>query len=224
MAPEKVKINQLFAGGSFGRRANPVSDFLREAAYIAKAIKGAAPVKLVWTREDDMRAGYYRPMYYHTIKAALDGSGNVIAWQQRIVGQSILAGTPFEKMMVKDGIDATSVEGASSLPYAIPNLRVELHSPKIGVPVQWWRSVGSTHTAFSTDTFIDELADAAGKDPVVFRKSLLAGKPRHLGVLHSRRTKPAVPQAWLGVRPAKSADASSPCTSRSTPLSRKSPK
>jgi isoquinoline 1-oxidoreductase beta subunit len=183
LAPERVKINQLFAGGSFGRRANPASDFLREAAYIAKAIKGAAPVKLVWTREDDMRAGYYRPMYYHTIKAALDGSGNVIAWQQRIVGQSILAGTPFEKMMVKDGVDGTSVEGASSLPYAIPNLLVELHSPKIGVPVQWWRSVGSTHTAFSTETFLDELAVAAGKDPVAFRNTLLAAKPRHLGVL-----------------------------------------
>ena len=178
-----MKINQLFAGGSFGRRANPASDFLREAAYVAKAIKGAAPVKLVWTREDDMRAGYYRPMYYHTIKAALDSAGNVSAWQQRIVGQSILAGTPFEKMMVKDGVDGTSVEGASSLPYAIPNLLVEVHSPKIGVPVQWWRSVGSTHTAFSTETFLDELAAAAGKDPVAFRKTLLAAKPRHLGVL-----------------------------------------
>lgn len=183
VAPERVKINQLFAGGSFGRRANPASDFLKEAAYIAKAIKGAAPVKLVWTREDDMRAGYYRPMYYHTIKAALDASGDVIAWQQRIVGQSILAGSPFEKMLVKDGVDGTSVEGASSLPYAIPNLRVDLHSPKIGVPVQWWRSVGSTHTAFSTETFVDELAAAAGKDPVAFRKALLASKPRHLGVL-----------------------------------------
>jgi isoquinoline 1-oxidoreductase beta subunit len=122
-------------------------------------------------------------MYFHTIKAALDASGNAIAWQQRIVGQSILAGTPFEKMLVKDGVDPTSVEGASSLPYAIPNLLVDLHSPKIGVPVQWWRSVGSTHTAFSTETFLDELAAAAGKDPVAFRKTLLASKPRHLGVL-----------------------------------------
>jgi isoquinoline 1-oxidoreductase subunit beta len=122
-------------------------------------------------------------MYFHTIRAALDASGNAIAWQQRIVGQSILTGSPFEKMLVKDGVDATSVEGASSLPYAIPNLRVDLHSPKIGVPVQWWRSVGSTHTAFSTETFVDELAAAAGKDPVAFRKALLASKPRHLGVL-----------------------------------------
>jgi isoquinoline 1-oxidoreductase subunit beta len=183
LKPEQVKINQMFAGGSFGRRANPASDYVREAAYIAKAIKGAAAVKLVWTREDDMRGGYYRPMYLHTLKASLAPDGTVSAWQQRIVGQSILAGTPFEKFMIKDGIDATSVEGASTLPYAIPNLRVELHSPKLGVPVLWWRSVGSTHTAFSTETFIDELATTAGKDPVAFRQSMLAGHPRHLGVL-----------------------------------------
>lgn len=183
LKPEQVKINQMFAGGSFGRRANPASDYVREAAYIAKAIKGAAPVKLVWTREDDMQGGYYRPMYLHTIKASLAPDGTVSAWQQRIVGQSILAGTPFEKFMVKDGIDQTSVEGASTLPYTVPNLRVELHSPKLGVPVLWWRSVGSTHTAFSTETFIDELATTAGKDPVAFRQALLTGHPRHIGVL-----------------------------------------
>src|SRR6202011_749891 len=108
--------------------------------------------------------------------------GNVVAWQQRIVGQSILTGTPFAAMM-KNNVDPTSVEGASTLPYAIPNLFVDLHSPKVGVPVLWWRSVGSTHTAFSTETFVDELAVAAKKDPVAFRKALLASKPRHLGVL-----------------------------------------
>ncbi len=169
------------------------SDYVREAATIAKQIKGtsvAGPaVKLVWTREDDMQAGYYRPMYFHAIKAGLDASGNVVAWQHRIVGQSILVGTPFESFMVKNGIDATSVEGASTLPYAIPNLQVDLHSPKVGVPVLWWRSVGSTHTAFSTETFIDELAVAAGKDPVAFRKDLLAGHPRHLGVLELAASK-----------------------------------
>ncbi len=189
LKPEQVKINQLFAGGSFGRRANPASDYVREAALIAKLIKGAVPVKLVWTREDDMQAGYYRPMYYHAIKAGLDASGNVVAWQHRIVGQSILGGTPFEAMMVKNGIDATSVEGASTLPYTIPNLQVDLHSPKVGVPVLWWRSVGSTHTAFSTETFVDELAVAAGKDPVAFRKSLLGGHARHLGVLELAASK-----------------------------------
>jgi len=189
LKPEQVKINQLFAGGSFGRRANPASDFVREAAMIAAQIKGAAPVKLVWTREDDMQGGYYRPMYYHAIKAGLDANGNVGAWQHRIVGQSILGGTPFESFMVKDGIDKTSVEGASTLPYAIPNLQVDLHSPKLGVPVLWWRSVGSTHTAFSTETFVDELAVAAGKDPVAFRKALLSGHPRHMGVLELAAAK-----------------------------------
>ncbi len=183
LKPEQVEIHQLFAGGSFGRRASSTSDYLREAAYLAKAIKGAVPVKLVWTREDDMQAGYYRPMYHHALKAGLDAGGNVVAWQHRIVGQSILAGTLFEPMMVKDGIDPTSVEGASTLPYAIPNLLVDLHSPKAAVPVLWWRSVGSTHTAFSTETFIDQLAAAAGRDPVAFRQALLANHPRHRGVL-----------------------------------------
>jgi isoquinoline 1-oxidoreductase beta subunit len=192
LKPEQVKINMLYAGGSFGRRANPGSDYVREAASIAKALassgKSGTPVKLVWTREDDMRAGYYRPVYVHAIKAGLDSSGNIVAWQHRIVGQSILTGTPFA-MMVKDGVDATSVEGASNLPYAIPNLRVELHSPTQRVPVQWWRSVGSTHTAYSTETFIDELAVAAGKDPVAFRRTLLAKEPRHLGVLELAASK-----------------------------------
>jgi len=183
LKPEQVRINMLYAGGSFGRRANPHSDYVVEAAAIAKAIAGRAPVKLVWTREDDMRAGHYRPMYFHALKGALDAQGNIVAWQQRIVGQSIIAGTAFEAFMVKDGIDATSVEGASTLPYAIPNLSVELHSPKMGVPVQWWRSVGSTHTAFSTETFLDELAAAGGKDPYELRRQLLAKHPRHRGVL-----------------------------------------
>jgi isoquinoline 1-oxidoreductase beta subunit len=189
MKPEQVKLNMLFAGGSFGRRANPQSDYVLEAVQIAKAIAGRAPIKLVWTREDDMRAGYYRPMYCHALKAGLDAQGNIVAWQHRIVGQSILAGTAFEGMMVKDGIDATSVEGAANLPYAIPNLGVELHSPKMGVPVQWWRSVGSTHTAFSTETFIDELAAAAGKDPFQLRRALLAKSPRHKAVLETAATE-----------------------------------
>lgn len=184
LKPERVKLNMLYAGGSFGRRANPHSDYLMEAAHIVKAINGRAPVKLQWTREDDTRAGYYRPLYYHTLRAGLDASGNVIAWQHRIVGQSILAGTPFENMLVKNGIDATSVEGAATLPYQIPNMLVDLHTAKIGVPVQWWRSVGSTHTAFSTETFIDELAAAAGKDPVAFRRAMLSKHPRHLAVLN----------------------------------------
>jgi isoquinoline 1-oxidoreductase beta subunit len=187
LKPEQVRLNMVYAGGSFGRRANPLSDYVLEAVSIAvelvRAGKPGIPVKMVWTREDDMKGGYYRPMYLHTFRAGMDAAGNVTGWQHRIVGQSILAGSAFESMMVKDGIDLTSVEGASTLPYAIPNLNVELHTTKPGVPVQWWRSVGSTHTAFSTETFIDELASAAGKDPVAFRHALLAKHPRHLEAL-----------------------------------------
>jgi isoquinoline 1-oxidoreductase subunit beta len=183
LRPEQVKLNMLYAGGSFGRRANPHSDYILEAAAIAKAIQGRAPVKLVWGREDDMRAGYYRPMYYHTLEAGLDGQGELTAWRHTIVGQSILTGTAFESMMVKNGVDETSVEGAANLPYAIPNRLLELHSPKLGVPVQWWRSVGSTHTAFSTECFLDEVARAAGKDPLALRRGLLREHPRHLAAL-----------------------------------------
>jgi len=178
----QVRINQLYAGGSFGRRANPKSDFVLEAAAIAKATKGTSPVKLVWGREDDMRAGFYRPMYYHTLKAGLDAQGNVVAWKHVIVGQSTISGSLFEAA-VKDGIDPTSVEGAANLPYNIPNLAVELHTPKIGVPVQWWRSVGSTHTAFATECFLDEIAHATKKDPFELRRSLLGQHPRHRAAL-----------------------------------------
>jgi isoquinoline 1-oxidoreductase beta subunit len=183
LRPEQVKINMLYAGGSFGRRANPQSDYVVEAAHIVKTIGDRAPVKLVWTREDDMRAGYYRPMYFHQLKAGVDAEGNPIAWQHRIVRQSILKGTSFEQAMAKDGIDPTSVEGAANLPYALPNITVDLHSPDIDIPVQWWRSVGSTHTAFAVETFIDELATTVGDDPLEFRRELLREHPRHLGVL-----------------------------------------
>lgn len=184
LKPEQVKINTLFAGGSFGRRANTVSDYIVEGAEIAKAIGGRAPVKLVWTREDDIQGGRYRPMYHHALKAGIDAQGNIIAWQHRIVGQSIIAGTPFEQFMVKDGIDATSVEGAANLPYAIPNMSVELHTTKTGVTVLWWRSVGSTHTAFATEVFLDEIASATNQDPLALRRKLLTKHPRHLGVLN----------------------------------------
>jgi isoquinoline 1-oxidoreductase subunit beta len=183
LKPEQMKLNQLFAGGSFGRRANPYADFVLEAGAIAKASGRGVPIKMVWTREDDMRGGYYRPMYVHVLKGGLDATGNIVAWHHRIVGQSILTETSFESLMVRNGIDHTSVEGAYSLPYAIPNLAVELHSPRLGVPVQWWRSVGSTHNAFSTETFLDELAAAAGRDPYELRRTLLEKHQRHKGVL-----------------------------------------
>ena len=182
--PEQVRINMLYAGGSFGRRANPKADYVLEAVHIAKAMAPGVPVKLIWSREDDMRAGYYRPMYLHRMRAGLDDNGKVIGWDQRIVGQSIVTGTSFEAILVKDGIDQTSVEGAKNLPYNFDNIRVDLHSPKLPIPVLWWRSVGSTHTAFAVECFIDELAVTADKDPVAFRRALLAGHPRHLGVLN----------------------------------------
>ena len=180
--PEQVTINMLLAGGSFGRRANPRSDYLLETVEIAKQKKGT-PIKLVWSREDDTRAGYFRPAYVHRVKAGLDADGNINAWQQHIVGQSILHGTAFEAFMVKDGIDATSVEGASNNPYDIANLSLELTTVKEGPTVQWWRSVGSTHTAFAVETMIDELAVKAGKDPVEYRMKLLQKHPRWQGVL-----------------------------------------
>lgn len=181
LAREQVELHTLLLGGGFGRRGNPRSDFVSEAAHVAKA--AGRPVKVLWTREDDIRGGWYRPMWVDRIAAGLDGKGNLVAWQHTIVGQSIMAGTAWEKSAIEDGIDWTSVEGASGIPYAIPNVLVSLHSPVVGVPVQWWRSVGHSHTAFVVESFLDEAAHAAGADPLEFRLKLLAGHPRHRGVL-----------------------------------------
>ena len=187
LKPEQVSITMLYAGGSFGRRANPNSDYVVECAEIvsrlAKTGTKNVPVKLVWTREDDMRGGMYRPLYLHALRGGLDANGEIVGWQHRIVGQSILEGTFFEPMMVKDGVDITSVEGAASLPYEIPAIGVDLHSPFQAVTVQWWRSVGSSHNAFSTEVFLDELAVASGQDPLALRRKLLAKQPRHLATL-----------------------------------------
>ena len=180
--PSQVIIHTQFAGGSFGRRAVPDSDYIAEAVHIALAIKGRAPVKLQWTREDDMRSGRYRPMAYHVLRAGLDANGKLIAWHHRIVAQSFLKGTPFAAM-VKNGVDGTAVEGARNLPYAVENCAVDLQMPDVGVPTLWWRSVGHTFNGFATEAFFDEVARAAGHDPVVWRRELLAGHPRHLGVL-----------------------------------------
>lgn len=180
LKPEQVQIHTLFLGGGFGRRANPQSDFVVEAVRVAKAVK--KPIQLIWTREDDMRAGYYRPMWYDRIAAGLDSKGNPIAWRHTIVGQSILEGTPFAQTG-RDWIDETSVEGAKEIPYDIPNILVDLHTTRIGVPVQWWRSVGHSHTAFVVESFMDEIAHATRKDPYEFRRKLLAKHPRQRGVL-----------------------------------------
>ena len=181
--PEAIQLHTVWAGGSFGRRAVPDSHYVAEACQIVKALKTTAPVKLMWTREDDIKGGYYRPLYVHYLKAGLDKDGKIVAWQHRIAGQSIITGTPFESAMMKGGFDKTSVEGADNLPYAIPNLKVELHTTKSKVPVLWWRSVGSTHTAHATEHMIDILAREAGKDPVAYRLEMLKDKPRHAGAL-----------------------------------------
>jgi isoquinoline 1-oxidoreductase beta subunit len=183
VVPDKVKMHVMKTGGGFGRRAVMDADVIAEAVSVAKAIGFRAPVKVQWTREDDMRGGRYRPAYVHRVKGGLDQAGNIVAWENHIVGQSILKGTPFEGMMVKNGIDLTSVEGANNLPYALPSQRVELTTTEVGVPVLWWRAVGSTHTAFATECFIDELAEAAGKDPFAFRLAMLANRPKDAAVL-----------------------------------------
>ena len=180
LPPEKVKINTTLLGGGFGRRANPLSDFVVEAVEVAKVAK--APVKVVWTREDDLKGGWYRPMWHDRFAAGLDANGDPVAWTHTIVGQSIMAGTPFEGF-IKDGIDGASVEGAADIIYGFKNLQVDLHSPRIGVPVQWWRSVGHSHTGFSVEAFFDEVAHAGGKDPYELRRKLLANQPRMLAVL-----------------------------------------
>jgi isoquinoline 1-oxidoreductase beta subunit len=185
LKPEQVNIHTTFLGGGFGRRATPTADFAREAAEVAKAAK--VPVKVMWTRDDDIRGGYYRPAYHHRIEAALDAKGHPVAWKHTVVGQSILAGTPFEPMMVKNGIDETSIEGIVDSPYLakVAARKVTLHSPKRPIPVLWWRSVGNSHTAFVVESMLDELAHAAGKDPLAYRLELLKASPRHAKVLQT---------------------------------------
>ena len=181
--PQQVSIHTLYAGGSFGRRANAASDYIVEAVSIAKAYgTEGTPIKLQWTREDDIHGGLYRPMYFHKLEAGLNAEGRLTGWRHVIVGQSIIAGTPFAAM-IKNGIDGTSVEGAANVAYAIPNVAVELSTTQTGVPVLWWRVVGSSHTTFAVEAFIDEVAHAAGEDGFTFRRKLLDQHPRMKAVL-----------------------------------------
>lgn len=180
--PDKVVLHVMKTGGSFGRRAVADGDLIAEAVSIAKALGPGKPVKVQWTRENDMRGGRYRPAYVHAMKASLDKDGKLIALYDHIVGQSIMDGGPFA-MMIKDGIDPTSVEGAANMPYAIPNLKVDLTTVSSKIPVLWWRSVGSTHTAYAVETFVDELAAVAKRDPIDFRLAMLDKHPRHAAVL-----------------------------------------
>jgi isoquinoline 1-oxidoreductase subunit beta len=181
--PQQVSIHTLYAGGSFGRRANPGSDYIVEAVSIAKAFGAdGTPIKFQWTREDDIHGGLYRPMYFHKLEAGLNAEGQLTGWRHVIVGQSIVAGTPFAGL-IKDGIDGTSVEGAANIAYAIPNISVDLSTTTTGVPVLWWRVVGSSHTAYAVEAFIDEVAHAAGQDGFTFRRKLLDQHPRMKAVL-----------------------------------------
>ncbi|MES1218541.1 MAG: xanthine dehydrogenase family protein molybdopterin-binding subunit [Bacteroidota bacterium] len=179
LKPEKIKVHSMFLGGGFGRRGNPDCDFVVEAAYIAKA--SGKPIKMVWTREDDMKAAYYRPSFYHRAKIGTDANGMPLAWHHIAVGQT-LTGDPEA---------GASTEGVSDSPYlsSIPNYYVGLHSPKINIPVLWFISVGNTHTAFVMETLMDELAHNAGKDPVEYRRMLLKDKTRNLGVLNTAAEK-----------------------------------
>jgi isoquinoline 1-oxidoreductase subunit beta len=187
--PQQVSIHTLYAGGSFGRRANAGSDYIVEAVSIAKAYGAdGTPIKLQWTREDDILGGLYRPMYFHKLEAGLGADGQLSGWHHVIVGQSILAGTPMAGM-IKDGIDATSVEGAATIAYAIPNISVELSTTQTGVPVLWWRVVGSSHTTFAVEAFIDEIAHTAGVDGFAFRRKLLEHEPRMKAVLELAAAK-----------------------------------
>ena len=181
LTPDKVTLNTMMAGGGFGRRAVPTSDYIVEAVNVAKAW-GKGPLKLIWSREDDIKGGYYRPSHVHQADIGFDAKGNIVGWNHVIVGQSIITGTPFEPMMVKDGVDATMVEGMGD-PYSVP-MNLSVHNVKANVPVLWWRSVGSTHTAFVMETLIDEAAHAAKMDPVAYRKKLVGEKgKRHIAAL-----------------------------------------
>ncbi|MBL4800456.1 MAG: xanthine dehydrogenase family protein molybdopterin-binding subunit [Emcibacter sp.] len=184
--PDEVEIETLHAGGSFGRRSVAISDYQSEAVYIAKKIGGFTPIKLIWTREDDSAGGSYRAMAYHKIKIEVDKSGYPLAWQHRLVSESILAGTQFAAG-VRNGVDRTVVEGVQGSPYfkAIAAVDAQVSMPKSPIPVLWLRSVGSTHTAMAMEHTIDQLARRADINPVEYRRVLYkkAGNERHLRML-----------------------------------------
>jgi isoquinoline 1-oxidoreductase beta subunit len=182
---EQVLMHVQMAGGGFGRRFVGSSDYVVEACNVAKAARAAGldvPVRTLWSREDDIKGGYYRPMHVHRTHIGFDERGNVLAWDHVVVGQSILTGTVFEQYQVKNGIDATATEGLRD-PYPVP-MRLTVHHPQVNVPVLWWRSVGSTHTAYVMETLLDEIARATKQDPVAYRMRLFGDKhSRHRAAL-----------------------------------------
>ncbi len=200
---EQVNLITLPAGGGFGRRAVPTSDYLREGAAVAKAWNArqgakAGPIKVMWSREDDIKGGYYRPTHVHRVDAALDDQGRVLAWDHVIVGQSLVKGTPFEGFLVKNGIDGTMTEGVAENVYGLP-MRLRVTHPEVMVPVLWWRSVGNTHTAFVMETMADEVAHAAGMDPVAWRMARF-DKVKH--ARHVAALQLAVDRSGYGKTPA----------------------
>jgi len=190
---EQVEIVTTFTGGGFGRRAIPTSDYVVEAVRVARELKKAGvdgAVKVIWSREDDMKGGYYLPSHLHRVSVGLDDKGMPAGWQHTVVAQSIAKGTAFEKLMVKNGVDSNVVEGIADTPYRLPNMQLTVHQPEANVPVLWLRSVGHHRNAFVVETLLDEMAAAAKKDPIAYRLDLLgADKARHRGVLALVRDK-----------------------------------
>lgn len=197
----QVEVETVYAGGSFGRRATATSDYQAEAAMAFALLGGKTPVKLVWSREDDLAGGYYRPMAAHRARIGLDADGKIVGWDHRIAVQSILKGGPFEAVLVHDGIDHTSIEGVADSPYAIPGFSVGLSDAETGVPVLWWRAVGHTHNAYAMETLVDLAAEAAGKDPLAYRLELLAGDDKNRQRLSGVLKLAAEKAGWGEVRP-----------------------
>ena len=179
---ENIKVQLQYLGGGFGRRVTLDAHVAIEAAQISSKVN--APVKLIWTREDDIKGGYYRSRTLTTMKGAIDNAKQLNALESKIVSESIMMGTPWEPMMVKNGVDTVAVEGMMHSPYHVPNVNVEwIYGDTKEIPVLWWRSVGHSRNGFVMETFIDELAEAAGKDEYEFRKELLKDDPRSLDAL-----------------------------------------
>ena len=189
LPPGSVKINTVFLGGGFGRRASTASDFMIEAGRVAQALGRPVPVKLVWTREDDMRAGHFRPVSVNRVRGGVDAAGKAVALHHAVVGNSVVENWPLKAAMMKDGVDLSQMEGSSESPYEVPNRRFEALVAVEQVPTQFWRSVGHSHNGFILNGAIDELAALGGRDPYELRRELLADKPRHLAVLEKAATE-----------------------------------
>jgi isoquinoline 1-oxidoreductase beta subunit len=208
LLPDQVKINTMLAGGSFGRRASPSGSWVIEACQAARAIGGRAPIHLVWSREDDIKGGFYRPMALHRVQAGVTSDGRLSGWSHELVSKSVFTDVSsiplinwiFDTLYVNSGLDSSSVDGIKGTLYAIDDFQVIQHNAITAVPVQWWRSVGNSHTAFVVETVVDELATVAGVDPVKFRLDHLAHDSRALAVvkLAQQQSGWATPLAGAG--------------------------